>query len=225
VHHRRPCPHPPIQVRRARAHLSSPPSVNTSLDRVLTPYLACLSPCRETWAYHPSLTPMLSPLRPHCLAKDWLCLWLPSSSSSQGRDSGNRQDTPSISKEQLHRILDVIDASWTEKTKETYGTGLLVFHVYCDIHCIPESSRCPTTQPLLSVFLASCTRVYSGSTLSNFTASICAWHVLHIFTWAINQSELCALLEGAAHLTPLTSKCAKCIPFECNINVLRYFPK
>ena len=41
-----------------------------------------------------------------------------------------------ISEQQLNRILDVIAASWTEKTKETYGAGLLVFHVYCDIQYI-----------------------------------------------------------------------------------------
>ena len=103
------------------------------------------------------------------------------------------------------------------KDKETYGTGLLVFQVYCDIHCIPDSSRCPITQLLLSAFLASCAGAYSGSTLSNFTAGIRAWHVLHGHTWVINQIELRALLEGAARLAPPSSKCLKCIPFDRNM--------
>ena len=47
------------------------------------------------------------------------------------------------------------------------------------------------------------------------------WHVLHGHTWAINQIELCALLEGAARLTPPSSKCPKRIPFDRNM-LLRF---
>ena len=165
-------------------------------------------------AYHPSLTPITSPLCPHCLAKDRLRFWLPVS-ASQERDPVNPCDI--VSEDQLHCILDVIEASWTEKTKETYETSLLIFHIYCDIHCIPDSLRCPITQLLLSAFLASCAGAYSGSTLSNFTTGICVWHVLHGHTWVINQIELHALLEGAARLAPPSSKCPKHIPFDCNM--------
>ena len=181
---------------------------------VSTETLHLLEIPRPPRAYHPSLTPIMSPLRPHCLAKDRLCFWLPSSASLKFHGPACTQDIIVISEERLHRILDVIEASWTEKTKETYGTGLLVFHVYCDIHRIPDSSRCPIAQTLLSAFLASCAGAYSGSTLSNFTAGIRAWHILHGHAWAINQDELRALLEGAARLAPPTSKCPKRIPFD-----------
>ena len=38
---------------------------------------------RPPHAYHPSLTPITAPLRPHCLTKDRLCFWLPVLASSQ----------------------------------------------------------------------------------------------------------------------------------------------
>ena len=56
--------------------------------------------------------------------------------------------------------------------------------------------------------------------LSNFALGMRAWHILHGHTWATNQGELCAVLEGATCLAPLTSKCPKRIPFECNTLLL-----
>jgi hypothetical protein len=40
--------------------------------------------------------------------------------------------------EHLNHILEVIGSSWAISTKETYGAGLLVFHVYCNSLNIPE---------------------------------------------------------------------------------------
>ena len=163
---------------------------------------------------------MLSPLRPHFQAKDRLCLWLPIAKSPQGIAVETAHGMSIISEQQLNRILDVIAASWTEKTKETYGAGLLVFHVYCDIHHIAEALRCPIAQPLLLAFLTSCAGAYSGSTLSNFIAGLRAWHVLHGQLWMINHDELQSVLEGATRLAPPSSKRLKRIPFECNTLLL-----
>jgi len=86
--------------------------------------------------YHSDLAPSPSPLRPHCLAKDRLRLWIP---------APNPVASPSVlaSDEQLNRILQVLNASWQGSTKATYGAGLLVFHVFCDQQGIPEPARCP----------------------------------------------------------------------------------
>ena len=140
--------------------------------------------------YHPSLTPVLSPLHPHCQAKDHLCLWLPIAKSPQGVAVETAHGISMISEQWLNHILDVIAASWTEKTKEIYGAGLLVFHVYCDIHHITEALRCPITQPLLLAFLTSCAGAYLGSMLSNFVTGLYAWHELHGQLWMINHDEL-----------------------------------
>ncbi|KAI6022187.1 hypothetical protein BKA83DRAFT_4514200 [Pisolithus microcarpus] len=93
--------------------------------------------------------------------------------------------------EQLNCILEVMGASWAEKTKEAYGTGLLAYHIFCDMHNILEHH---------------CAGSYSGSALANFTAGLRAWHLLHGLPWQINSEELRAILEGASHLAPASSK-------------------
>lgn len=155
---------------------------------------------------------------PHCRAKDHLQLWIPTPKILQTGDPPIDSDhhTSTIFKEHLNCVLDIIATLWTEKTKETYGAGLLVFHVYCDLNHISEPLRCPISQPLLSAFLASCAGAYSGATLSNFVAGLHAWHILHSQPWITNHNELRAILKGASRLAPTTSKCPKCIPFERN---------
>jgi hypothetical protein len=170
--------------------------------------------------YHPSLPLNPSPLHPHCKARDRLRLWLPSVDTSPTSSTSTAHATIEITEERLNRVLDVIEASWTERTKETYGSGLLVFQVYCDLNHIPEHLCSPVTQPLLSAFIASCAGAYSGSSVSNFVAGICAWHVLHSQPWAVNPNELKSILEGASRLAPHSSKQPKRIPFECNILLL-----
>jgi hypothetical protein len=170
--------------------------------------------------YHPSLTPNPSPLRPYCKARDRLRLWLPSVDTSPTSSTSTAHVTIEITEERLNCMLDVIKASWTERTKETYGSGLLVFQVYCDLNHIPEHLRSPVTQPLVSPFIASCVGAYSGSSVSNFVAGIRAWHVLHNQPWAVNPSELKSILEGASRLAPRSSKQPKRIPFERNILLL-----
>lgn len=159
--------------------------------------------------YAPNLTPQPSPLRPHCLARDRLRLWRPAVSPSR---AGHNQLNP-ISEEQLECILQVINAAWAESTKTLYGAGLLVFHVYCDTHGIPEDRWCPLSAPLLLAFLSSCAGSYSGASLSNYVAGLKAWHLLHSHQWDINPAELKTVLEGAGRLTPPSSKRAAREPF------------
>jgi hypothetical protein len=95
-------------------------------------------------------------------------------------------------------------------TKETYGAGLLVSHVYCDSLNIPESQHCPVSPTLLITFLSSCAGSYSGTALANYTAGLKAWHLLHRRPWIVDAKELKAILNGASALAPATSKIAKC---------------
>jgi hypothetical protein len=102
---------------------------------------------------------------------------------------------------------------------ETYGAGLLVFHVYCDAHSVPETQRCPISPNLLLAFLSSCAGAYSGSSLMNYAAGLKAWHLLHGHPWKINANELKAILDGAATLAPPSSKRPKRNPFTPDIIV------
>ena len=110
-----------------------------------------------------------------------------------------------VTKEDLDQILTVIGASWAESTKELYGTGLLVYHVYCDVHNIPDNHRAPIFQNLLSTFLASCAGSQLGSTIANYMAAIHVWHILHGLEWNINKKECKAVLHGGSKLAPLST--------------------
>jgi hypothetical protein len=94
--------------------------------------------------YKPDLTPQPSVLRPHCLARDHLRLWTPAGiSTRQAVITAEWRANHEISDTQLECILDVIGSSWAQSTKETYGAGLLVFHVFCDTNNVPEDQHCP----------------------------------------------------------------------------------
>jgi hypothetical protein len=89
----------------------------------------------HTCPYLPSLTPLPSFLWPHCLACHHLHLWRPSLGRSHLDHVGN---PVSISDDDLNQILAVIGHSLASGTQETYGSGLLAFHVFCDVCDIPE---------------------------------------------------------------------------------------
>jgi hypothetical protein len=159
------------------------------------------------------LTPRPSSLHPHCLARDHLQFWQPASTTSQEMSDSEGSPIP-VPESHLDRILDIITAAWTEKTKETYSSGLLTYHVYCDIHNIPDAQRAPISQSLLAAFIASCAGIYSGSAISNYTTGLRAWHLLHGVLWAVNVNETRSILEGASRLAPASSSRQKHIPFE-----------
>ena len=126
--------------------------------------------------YQPDLCLLPSPNRPHCLARDRLRLWRPANPSTRPADGAS---SAIMSESMLDWILEVIGASWADSTKELYGTGLLIFHVFCDFNQISESEHCPVSRNLLLTFLSSCTGAYSGSALTNYSARLHAWHLLH----------------------------------------------
>ena len=170
--------------------------------------------------YPPNLRPLPSPYQPHCLAKDRLHLWIPTSPST--RTSLASSDV--VSDIVLNRILEVIGTSWADSTKELYGTGLLIFHVHCDINNIPKIEHCPISHPILLAFLSSCAGAYSGSAISNYAAGIHAWHLLHGHAWLVEPNELKLTLQGATRLAPHTSKRPKRPPMTINnIKAIRAF--
>ena len=115
-----------------------------------------------------------------------------------------------ISDSTLNRILGVLRVAWADSTKALYGNALLTYHVYCDLNGpIPDHEHCPVSRVLLLAFLSSCAGGASGSALSTYAAGVKAWHLLHGQPWTMPQDKLRLMLQGAAHLAPHSSKCAK----------------
>lgn len=164
--------------------------------------------------YPAGLTPLVSPLRPHCLARDRLRFWVPAAQRSRIDSTG----TPiPISDDDLDRILAVISHSHAMGTRETYGSGLLVYHVFCDTRGVAEEQRCPAPPVLLLAFISACAGLYSGATLDNYFYAVRAWHLIHGAPWLINTAESSLALTGAARLAPPSSKRPKRVPFTVDL--------
>ena len=158
--------------------------------------------------YQPNLRPLPSPNCPHCLARDRLRLWRPANPSMCPADGVS---SAIMLESMLDQILEVIGALWADSTKELYGTGLLIFHLFCNFNRISELECCPMSRNLLT-FLSSCTGAYSGLALTNYSAGLRAWHLLHGHLWTIDLVELKHMLQGAARLAPCSSKKPKWPP-------------
>ena len=168
----------------------SPPQMSTNSETVSSPaftqafsrFSTSLPPQDPSSITTPrrylgNLTPAPSDLRPHCSARDRLLLWKPTFT----RSSDNL--TAEITDADLDRLITVINSSWQSTTRETYGAGLLVFHVFCDQRLIPEDQRCPADPLLMLTFISSCAGAYSGKTLANYFYAVRAWHTLHGAPW------------------------------------------
>ncbi|KAJ7893070.1 hypothetical protein B0H14DRAFT_3427563 [Mycena olivaceomarginata] len=70
----------------------------------------------------------------------------------------------------LVRIFNVLAHAWAEGTIETYGSGLLSWHVYCDSKTVPEASRAPASPTLVAGFISELAGFLSGSTISNYVS-------------------------------------------------------
>ena len=155
--------------------------------------------------YRKNLSPLPSPLRPHCPAGQRLRLWrplIPRSSKS-----------PQVSDDDLKRIEAVIAHAWEPDTHTTYASGLLNYMVFCDKKNIPEADRAPASQLLLMSFISTLAAAYSGSTISNYVCGIRAWHLIHGVSWRIDKPELDTMLKAAEKLTPPSSKRKKRRPY------------
>jgi len=205
----------PIKLKKSFSLAKPPGRNNIAHNHRFRAPLPSTIPNSNPARYKPNLTPRPSVLRPHCLARDCLRLWVPMGLSTR-QLVGTADETSSheISDVQLERILDVMGSAWAQSTKETYGAGLLVFHVFCDSNNIDEEKRCPIMCNLLLDFLCSCAGTYSGSALANYAAGLKAWHTLHGREWIIPPKELKAVLDGATASAPELSKRPKRLPFR-----------
>ena len=98
-----------------------------------------------------------------CLAEERLIQWLPLITHST-----SFLLTPSDSQ----CIYDVFGHAWAESTKETYGSGLLIYHTFCDLKGIPEVLCAPASRELISTFISNLARTYTGSMVTNYLSVV-----------------------------------------------------
>ena len=130
-------------------------------------------------------------LQPKCLNKDRLRLWTPASSSLSSLPIALQTKKQTV-------LLNSIN----ESTRNTYGTGLASFHLFCDSYNIPWTNRAPASAELISAFVAHLASHYSASTITNYVSGVRMWHIIHSIPWTPNPTELHSLLRGAKLLQP-----------------------
>ncbi|KIK04370.1 hypothetical protein K443DRAFT_93217, partial [Laccaria amethystina LaAM-08-1] len=155
--------------------------------------------------YRKNLTPLPSPLHPHCPANQRLCLWRPL--------APHAQCTAQLSDDDLSHIENIMAHAWELDTHATYAAGPLNFMVFCDQKNIPEGDRAPTNQLLIMSFVSTLATAYSGSAISNYVYGVRGWHLLHGVPWKINKPKLETLLKAAEKLTPPSSRQKKRRPY------------
>lgn len=148
--------------------------------------------------YQASLTPAPSPLRPHCHAKNRLKMWLPLNS--------NVSRANLFSPENLERVKFLIAGAWSDNTHEVYGSGLLVYHVWCDLVKIPETNRAPASCDTILHFISALAGGYAGDAISNYVAAVRAWHILHDLPWNMSPEPYVNALKAANLATPSSSR-------------------
>ena len=128
---------------------------------------------RHSFNIDPQLLPLkLSALRPHCPANDQIRLWKPKDARHTLDNNGHPTN---LAKDDLERIREVLQETYVPNTGSTYGTGLLMFHIFCDHKGIEEEHRAPVNPTILSSFISTLAGTYGGNTIRNYVYGIRAW--------------------------------------------------
>jgi len=181
-------------------------------DAIHHPATLSLPPPRNTRPspYSDNLRPLLSPFRPHVLARDRIQLWKPITSRNNLDPKGNPTN---LNEADLKRIADVMEVVWEPSTLEGYGTGLLTYHVWCDTRAMPEEQRAPLSPVVAAAFVSTLAGTFSWKTIRNYLYSIRAWQIFHGVKWEMNEPEMEALLKATEKATPESSKRKKRTPY------------
>ena len=98
---------------------------------------------RKSSKIHPSS------YRPYVLARERITSW-----STPYSNSCFTELIKTFPKSVIDSWRFVMQSSVTEETLQNYGAGLLRFTQFCNRHNIPEQSRMPASETLLSIFVA-----------------------------------------------------------------------
>ena len=140
-----------------------------------------------------------SELRPHCPASDRIRRWKPKDARHTLDNNGRPTN---LSEEDLARIQKVLQETYASNTRSTYGTGLLMFHIFCDHKEVEEEHRAPINQTVLASFISTLAGTYGGSTIKNYVYGIRAWHIIHGVEWKVNDNEVDALFKAGNKMSP-----------------------
>lgn len=105
-----------------------------------------------------------SDFRPQVSCKEWLECWKPATSQTSLNQQG---EALNMSDEDLAKILHVSLESWLLGTREAYGSGLLAYHVFCNIRNISEALWALADPTLIAAFIASMGGIYAEKTASH----------------------------------------------------------
>ena len=145
----------------------------------------------------PTLKP--SPLRSlDCPVGNRIAEWKPESPRNVLDANGYPTN---LAEDDLARIRAVLKEAYAPSTRKTYGSGLYLFHMYCDHRDIEEHHRAPIDQTVLSSFISSMVGV-----IRNSVYGIRAWHVIHSLQWSTNPNEVEALFTAGQKMAPKESK-------------------
>lgn len=100
----------------------------------------------------------------------------------------------------------MLEHAFAGSTRETYGSGLLLFHVFCDMKGIAEAQRAPACAVLLSSFVSTLAGAYAPKSITNYLAGVHAWHIIHGLPWQPNAAETDAIIKAAEGLRPAASR-------------------
>ena len=114
----------------------------------------------------------------------------------------------------ISHLERVLGAAWAPSTAATYGTGLAIFHSFCDHANIAEADRAPAPRELLEIFAAALAGVYAPSTITNYVAGVKAWHIIHGLDLNLHKPTMNTILRAAINLAPPETKMSKRKPFR-----------
>ncbi|KAJ3909944.1 hypothetical protein F5879DRAFT_790487 [Lentinula edodes] len=161
-------------------------------------------------SYPVNLTPVHSSLRPHCAARERLVQWKPAGKRSFQDSTGLPLVLPD---EFVDRIQHVLTNGYVESTLETYASGLLSFHIFCDSRNIPEAQRAPCSSDLLNAWISTMPGHYAGTSVKNYVHGVRAWHIIHGVQWKTDKNSFDTMIHGAERLQPERSRRKKRMPF------------
>lgn len=114
---------------------------------------------------------------PHVLTKHWIISWSTPYSQSIFNDLIN-----SFPETTINSWRFVMQSSVSEDTLQNYRAGLLCFTQFCDIHRVPEVSRMPASETLLSIFVAEMgAGKKSASSIHWWLSGLAFWYLIFLY--------------------------------------------
>ncbi|KAJ6516105.1 hypothetical protein C8R45DRAFT_231702 [Mycena sanguinolenta] len=143
--------------------------------------LAAAASLPRKTARRPAAQNFLAPsvFRPHVPADRRILLWTaPYSLRAHSALAAHRVPLDSQPK-----LFETLLGAHVPETLESYGTGLLRFHQFCDRLAIPEPDRMPADRHLLSAFVADAAGSCTGKCIRNWLNGLHLWHTYNDAPW------------------------------------------